>query len=74
MAKDKIFKIAKDIKLARQINRFRCTNKEEGCGACRPLEAIIERRAELVGVDEYNYDVYMLKAKIAEAEMESVIL
>ena len=77
VAKETILKIAKDIKLARQIDRFKCSlagSGQAGCGACRPLEAIFERRAELVGTDEYNYDVYILEAKSAEAEMESVIL
>lgn len=79
-AKETILKISRDMKLARQINRFRCPSSinsqpvGDGCGACRPMEAIVEHRAELVGTDEYNCDVYILKIKPAEVEMESLIL
>jgi len=57
-AKEKILKIAKKIKLSRQLNRFKCP--DNGCRFCRPYEAIINGKAELVGVDEYGADVYVL--------------
>lgn len=68
----KILAIAREIKLARQLNRLKCP--QEGCSTCRPMEAILNREAEFVGVDEYKYDVYVLKSRQAEEEGESVIL
>lgn len=72
-AQEKILKIAKKIKLARQLKRFKCPYKT-GCWACRPLEAIVRGDAEFVGVDEYNQDVYILKKPSLEKEKNSVIL
>lgn len=57
-AREKILKIGKEIKLARQLNRFKCPHN--GCQACKPFEKIINKQAELVGVDEINRDVYVL--------------
>ena len=58
-AKEKILKIAKEIKLARQLERFKCPHN--GCKACKPFEAIINGEAELVGKDNINRDVYVLR-------------
>ncbi len=54
----KVLKIAKEIKLARQLSRFKCPSG--GCRACEPFEAIISGEAELVGTDNINRDVYIL--------------
>lgn len=56
----KILKIAKDIKLARSLSRFKCPQGESGCNHCRPYEAIIEGRAEFVGTNDFNQDVYVV--------------
>lgn len=69
----KVLAIAKEMKLARQLNRFKCPGGEEGCRDCRPLERILNREAEYVGEDGYRADVYILPHK-TETEMESVIL
>jgi len=71
-ARSKILDIARQMKLARQINRFKCP-KGDGCWACEPMERIFRREAELVGEDQYRNDVYILPAK-KEEEMESIIL
>lgn len=59
-ARETIFKIARRIKLARQLEIFRCPHKN-GCRFCRPFEAVVKGEAELVGVDEYGSDVYILE-------------
>ncbi len=59
-AQKKVLEIGKQIKLARQIERFKCPGGDDGCGVCRPMEQIIHHEAELVGVDDYNNDVYIL--------------
>jgi ATP-dependent helicase/DNAse subunit B len=55
---EKISKIARRIKLARQINHFKCP--KEGCFACRPYERILKGEGELIGVSETKQDIYML--------------
>lgn len=72
-AHDQILKIAKEIKLARQLNRFRCPEGESGCFACKPFEKIIKGEAEFVGVGGYNQDIYILPDNQGTGE-ESVIL
>ncbi|HPS40824.1 MAG TPA: PD-(D/E)XK nuclease family protein [Candidatus Woesebacteria bacterium] len=61
VAHRQIFKIAKEIKLARQLGRFKCPHGEAGCFACRPFEKIIRGEAQFVGENDYHYDVYVLK-------------
>ncbi len=69
-AEKNILEIGRQIKLARQLKRFKCP--KDGCNNCLPYEAIIEGKAQLVGTDDYNYDVYI--ARSAEDDRESVIL
>jgi hypothetical protein len=38
------------------------------------MEAILQEKAEFVGVDDFNYDVYILPPSISEDEEESVVL
>ncbi len=68
---EKVFNIAKKIKIARQLGVFKCPHKN-GCPACRPFEKIIEKEAEFVGTNSYNQDIYILDKPLAEDE--SVIL
>ncbi|MFZ5437890.1 MAG: RecB family exonuclease [Patescibacteria group bacterium] len=72
-AYNKVLKIAKEIKLARQLNRFRCPEGENGCYACRPFEKIIKGEAEFVGVGGYNQDIYILPQG-KDLPEESIIL
>ena len=63
----RVLEVAKQIKLARQINRFKCPKGDDGCGACRPYEAIVRGEGELVGQDNFGADVYILsRAEVAE--------
>lgn len=70
---EKVLKIAKKIKLARQMQRFLCPNKN-GCSICRPMEDILLGKAEFVGNDEYRADVYILTKIKQTKEKDSVIL
>lgn len=54
-----LLEIGKRITLAKKLDRFVC-NFKDGCHACRPLERIVHGKAELVGVNEYNQDLYIL--------------
>ena len=64
-ARKNILKIAKQIKLARQLNIFKCPHDgvspaQRGCYACRPFEAVLKGEGELVGVDDIRRDVYVV--------------
>lgn len=71
---DQVLRIAKEIKLARQLNRFRCPNGEAQCMHCRPFEKIAAGQAEFVGTHpSYRQDIFVLPPKDQVAE-ESYIL
>lgn len=57
-AHKRVFEVAKRIKLARQIKRFKCPH--DGCFACRDLERVFNGEGEKVGVSEYRQDIYIL--------------
>ncbi|MEK7532765.1 MAG: PD-(D/E)XK nuclease family protein [Patescibacteria group bacterium] len=71
-ARERVFAIARQIKVARQLGRFSCPS--DGCYACRPLEGILRGEAEFVGADEFNYDVYLVARDGERAEADSIIL
>jgi CRISPR/Cas system-associated exonuclease Cas4 (RecB family) len=68
-AKERVLKIAKEMKLARKLERFNCPNGD-GCMHCKPLEAIIKGQAEYVGVNDFNQDLYILPYKKDAPESE----
>jgi hypothetical protein len=55
---EKVIKVARRIKLARQINHFKCP--KDGCFACRPYERILKGEGELVSVSDTKQDIYVL--------------
>lgn len=57
-AKEEVLKIARRIKLARQMNHFKCP--KDGCFACRPLEKVLKGEGRKVGISEYNQDIYIV--------------
>jgi hypothetical protein len=72
---EKILTIAKKIKTARQLEKFDCPHGEKGCWACQPMEAILKGEADLVGVDEFRNDIYVLKEnREKNDDEESMIL
>lgn len=73
-AKDKVMDIARKIKVARQIDRFKCPNGDDGCYACRPFEAIIKGEAELVGQDDYGAQVYIIGGCLQDENREGIVL
>lgn len=68
---NKILEIAKKIKLARQLNVFKCPHKT-GCQFCKPFEAIVRGEGEKVGIDEFGTDCFILEQM--NDEKESVVL
>lgn len=70
-SEEKILKIAKDIKLARQLERFVCPT--DGCRACQNLEKVVKGEGELVGADDFGQDIFILR-KPDEMKEDSRIL
>jgi ATP-dependent helicase/DNAse subunit B len=73
-SQEKVMKIARQMKLARKMERFICPEGEQGCRACRPMEMVLKGQAEFVGNDEYRADVYMLNKPTTNEEEDSKIL
>ncbi len=69
-AHEQILKIAKEMKLARQLERFKCPHGEAGCFACKPFEQILRGEAEFVGENDYHQDIYVLKRNKTELSKE----
>jgi CRISPR/Cas system-associated exonuclease Cas4 (RecB family) len=72
-SRQRVLKIAKEIKLARKLEIFKCP-QQTGCYACKPFEAVLRGEAEFVGTNEYNADVYVFPESLEGGEPESVIL
>lgn len=68
----RILEIAKQLKLARQLERFKCA-QQTGCAICAPMEAVLRGEAEYVGINAYNDDVYIMKDGNS-SEDDSIIL
>lgn len=73
-AHDAVLKLAKKVKLARQLGKFTCPHG--GCFACKPLEAVLRGEAKFIGVDATTKkDTYVIPDRAdAGLENESVIL
>ena len=71
---DKILKIAKNIKLARQLNNFKCPEGDDGCFACRNFEKILQGKAEFIGVGGYGRDVYILSSPTSKTPKSSTLI
>lgn len=69
----KLLDVGRKMKLARQLERFKCPKGEDGCFACTSYEQILAGDAEFVGVDDFNYDVYIMPQKV-DNEDDSIIL
>lgn len=61
---ERILKTAKEIKLARQLEKFTCANG--GCGYCSAHEKIASGEGVFVGTDNYNQDIYILEKPTEE--------
>jgi ATP-dependent helicase/DNAse subunit B len=55
---EKVYEVARRIKLARQINHFKCP--KDGCFSCRPYERILKGEGVKVGISETKQDLYIL--------------
>ncbi|MBX4206131.1 PD-(D/E)XK nuclease family protein [Candidatus Microgenomates bacterium] len=56
---ERVYDIAKRIKLAIQINHFKCPKGKDGCFACKQMERLLNGEGELVGSNGWQ-DIYIL--------------
>ncbi len=73
-AHEKVYAIAKRIKTARALENFKCPQGDKGCFYCKPMERILKKEGELVGVNDYGQDVYILPKPDKDSEEQSYIL
>lgn len=59
-SKKKVLAIAARVKEAREKKAFDCPRGDKGCFACEPYEAILNGRAEYLGVGGYGQDIYFV--------------
>ncbi len=71
-SKELVMKVGKEMKLARQLERFKCPEGDAGCKYCTPYEKIIRGEAVYVGTGEYGSDVYVVSESVKK--MDSKIL
>jgi hypothetical protein len=73
-SKELVLKIGKEMKLARQLERFKCPGGEAGCKHCQPYERILRGEAEFVGTGDFNADIYVILDQVAGTTPVSEIL
>ena len=74
IAHQEVLQVAKKIKLARQLEHFKCPRGEEGCFACQPFEKIIRGEAIKVGTNDYKQDVFVFDKSSISKKDNAVIL
>lgn len=72
-AKSTVYKQAKALKLAVDLEVFKCPRGAKGCGSCQPYEAIVNGNAVKVGVDDRGSLLYALDPSL-EVEAEETII
>lgn len=68
-----VLKVGKEIKLARQLERFKCPSGDAGCRHCLPLEKILRGEATFVGNGEYGTDLYTIFSSSYQAPDSEVL-
>lgn len=61
-AYERVLKLAKRVKLARQLEKYDCP-EGDACRYCKELQRVVAGEAERVGVDEIGRDIYILPKK-----------
>lgn len=57
-AREKIMDVALKVKHTRKYKHYAC--EKGGCYACEPYEKVINGKAELVKIDDYNREIYII--------------
>jgi ATP-dependent helicase/DNAse subunit B len=72
-AQKEVLDVARKVKLARQLQNFKCPSGESGCFACNKFEQILKGKGKFIGVDGYGADTYIFVEEHID-EKESIIL
>lgn len=74
-AHEDVLKVAKKVKLARQLQSFQCKCGSKGCRLCQPLEAIFRGEGKFIKTDEIGRDIYVLPDgwKTSDEEMDTLL-
>ena len=72
-AEEGVLKIARQIKLARKLERFSCPHGDEGCLSCQPLEQIIRGEGKYIWTNKNRQDVYISSENFAEKEDSTIL-
>lgn len=72
-AHEKVFALAKQVRLARKLGLFKCPQGQAGCRSCQPFEALLRGEAEYIGVKDRR-DIYMLQSSGDAPALESDLL
>lgn len=59
-ARERVMKVALQVKIARDAKIFDCPDGKDGCRHCKPYELIMQGKAEYIGIGGYNQDLYMV--------------
>lgn len=71
IAEKKILKIAREIKLARKLEKLSCPHG--GCRYCEPLEKVYRGEAEFVGINSFGQDCFVLPREDAESRIGEIL-
>lgn len=61
---ERVLKVAKKIKLAKELKTFKCPKGESGCHTCRPFEAVYRGEAMFVGTSDSKQDMFFIPSTI----------
>ena len=73
-AHEQVLKVAKKIKLARELQTFKCPKGESGCVVCRPFETVYRGDATFIGTSDSKQDMFYVPSQNSENTTDSVIL
>ncbi len=59
-AKERVLKIAREVKKAREDKEFLCHSGPDGCFTCQPFEKILKGKAKSLGVGSFGQDLYFI--------------
>ncbi len=72
-SKERVMQVAKKVKLARQLERFKCPQGDKGCFYCNRLKRVVAGEGEKVGTDEYGSDIYILDKKRENIKQSKIL-
>ncbi len=67
-AHEQVLALAKQVRLARKLEMFKCPEGKAGCRSCQPYEAILRGEAEYIQVKDRR-DIYILAKNNTDADM-----